>query len=272
MELSITETRYKHLQSWAAGQFINDYRPYTKQPRSLDDVDLDQRPGALDQAALHFCMGGPFHPGCELTWPMRQAMLYRDPFRVRIMPEGWHPLDYGEFLTSAQVLSDDGLLSQSGPGDLTRWMSAPWQADTASCQSGYNMDTSYDDPYLPGFWLARVPNQVLTEEQYRIVMDQTQSRENRIIAFQTRQSWLRVLDQDDSYIHQINRMNGHFGELGVIVQRPGPVGDPDFPEVMYVETQATLQPGKPPSSPRPLSREFAQARFRARFRKSPPPR
>jgi hypothetical protein len=39
-------------------------------------------------------------------------------------------------------------------------MAVPWQTDTASCRSGY--DLSYD-PYVPAFWPARVPNEVLTK-------------------------------------------------------------------------------------------------------------
>ena len=37
----------------------------------------------LDKAALHFCLADAFHPGCELTWPMRHASLYSAPFRIR---------------------------------------------------------------------------------------------------------------------------------------------------------------------------------------------
>jgi hypothetical protein len=228
---------------------------------------LAQQPAALDRAALHFCLGGPFHPGCEITWPMRHLSLYRAPFRIRPMPAGLQPADYGDFLTPAQINANDGPLSQSGPGDLTRWMAAPWQSDTASCLSGYNLDTGYPDPYLPTFWLARVPNQVLAEEQYKIVMDKKQPLAKRVAAFQKRQAWLRGLDQQDSYIHQINKMRDHFGELGVIERRDGPVNDPDFPPVMYVETQAALSPEKPPVEPHWVSREFAEARFGSRFRR-----
>ena len=45
-------------------------------------------PATLDRAALHFCMGGPFHPGCEMTWPMRHGSMYRAPFRLRQRPDG----------------------------------------------------------------------------------------------------------------------------------------------------------------------------------------
>jgi hypothetical protein len=56
------------------------------------------------------------------------------------------------------------------PGGISRWMAVPWQCDTASCRSGYD---KADDPYVPTFWPARVPNQVLTAEDYAIVTRET---------------------------------------------------------------------------------------------------
>ena len=55
----------------------------------------------------------------------------------------------------AVALSADGPLAGSGPGDVTRWMAVPWQADTASCRSGYQYGPTPVDPYLPTFWAAR---------------------------------------------------------------------------------------------------------------------
>ena len=55
-------------------------------------------------------------------------------------------------------------------GGLTRWMAIPWQTETARCPSGYQK--SYD-PYVPTFWPARVPNQVLSHQNYDIVVDQS---------------------------------------------------------------------------------------------------
>ena len=77
------------------------------------------------------------------------------------------------------------------PGGITRWMAVPWQTDTASCRSGY--ETTYD-PYVPTFWPARVPNQVLTRENYAIVMDAEADRmAERLAAFANRAAWLAPL-------------------------------------------------------------------------------
>src|SRR5690606_17336473 len=93
------------------------------------------------------------------------------------------------------------------------------------------------DPYLPSFWPARVPNHVLSAADYAVVMDETRPREERLAAFYRRSSWTRWLGHPQSPLGQINAMIANFAELGVVEQRPGLPGDPDFPPVMYVESR-----------------------------------
>ena len=109
-------------------------------------------------------------------------------------------------------------------------MAVPWQTDTASCRSGY---LKTYDPYLPSFWAARVPNQVLTQDGYEIVMDGKRPLGERLAAFANRAAWTRLLGSK-SYTHQINNMIEHYGNMGVVEQRGGPGGN-DFPAVMQVE-------------------------------------
>ena len=161
---------------------------------------------------------------------MRHSSLYRAPFRIRERGAAESPLDLGETLTAANVTAAGGPLFAQGPGDLTRWMAVPWQGDTLFCRSGYEPEF---DPYIPSFWPARVPNQVLLEEDYRIVMDTSQPRENRRQAFQRRASWVRGMH--GTAAQQILQMVAAFGQIGVVEARPGIKGDPDFPEVMFVE-------------------------------------
>ena len=235
---AITGTRYQWLQQWAAGNFEADYDPNWKPPESIDDVPLADQPDTLDRAALHFCMGGPFHPGCEMTWPMRQFTLYRAPFRIRHRPEGLPEADYGDYMTQDLAASTDGPLSAAGPGDITRWMAVPWQTDTASCRSGYKQTEFPADNYLPSFWPSRVPNHVLAEEDFQIVIDPNRSKSDRIAAFNRRKHWLRGLNSRAPYISQITKMVSDFGELGVLTKREVETAGTDFPNVMFVETEA----------------------------------
>lgn len=227
---ALTTTQLALLDRWAVGEFVADYDSGAQWPASIDEVPLQEQPATLDRAALEFCLADAFHPGCEMTWPVRHASMYMEPYRWRHRAKDNPEPDYGSTLTSADAMSYDGPLYGQFPGSITRWMAIPWQTDTASCRSGY--DRQYD-PYLPTFWPARVPNQVLSDENYRKVMDQELPRAERLAAFNTRSDWDRTLGV--GYDKQLQNMVDHFDRQGIVEVRAGIAGDPDFPPVMQVE-------------------------------------
>jgi hypothetical protein len=231
--LTMTPLQANVLARWVGGEFEMDW-PAAPPADSLDKVPLAEQPAMLDKSALHFCLADTFHPGCEMTWPMRHASLYSKPFRIRHRPQGVAEPDYGSSLNQQIALQLDGPLYAQGPGDITRWMALPWQGDTAFCRSGY--DPQFD-PYVPTFWAARVPNQVLTEEDYQTVIDTNAPREVRVAAFNHRAPWLRAVD-GPIIADVMMRMIAEFGALGIVEARPGVKGDPDFPETMFVESLA----------------------------------
>ena len=233
--LPMTGLQYALIKHWSAGDFVGDWPP-APPPASIEQVPLAEQPAMLDQAALHFCLADTFHPGCEMTWPMRHGSIYRAPFRIRHRPHGQPESDYGATLTQPLVLQVDGPLYAQGPGDVTRWMALPWQGDTAFCRSGY--DPQFD-PYLPTFWAARVPNQVLTAEDYKKTMDTSLPREERLAAFNRRLLWLRALLFPNATVPEVMKeMIEEFGSLGIVEARAGVKNDPDIPEVIYVESIA----------------------------------
>jgi hypothetical protein len=227
---TVSQTQYNVLQAWAAGQFEDDWEKPYDPPRRIEDVPLEEQPAMLDKAALHFCLADAFHPGCEVTWPIRSITMFSAPFRI--LPRQGQEPDYGPVLTPEIALSPTGPLNAQGPGDLTRWMGLPWQADTGFCRSGYQ--TSYD-PFVPTFWPARVPNQVLTEEAWEIVRDASRPREERLAAFTRRTLWVRWLNTAPTIAGQMERMVEIFGSMGVVEMREGVKDDPDLPLVMGVE-------------------------------------
>ncbi|MDQ2774928.1 MAG: LodA/GoxA family CTQ-dependent oxidase [Acidobacteriota bacterium] len=266
---AVTKTIYGYLAQWMNGDFIADYKGPAEQRIPLYELPVEAQPAALDRAALHFCMGGPFHPGCEMTWPMRHSSMYCSAFRLQVRNTPGKLDDYGEYLTHDIVTSTSGPLSSSSPGDITQWMAVPWQSDTDSCRAGYGGPPFPPDNLIPSFWPSRVPNQVLTEDQYKIVIDATKSPEERDAAFHTRLWWLRNLDFEAPYIDQLNAMVQRFGELGIVERREHQAGA-DFPPVMYVETLPSQQTSKllataPYAAANALepsvSREYAHARF-----------
>lgn len=74
--LAVTATQYALLRQWMEGDFEADWESQPPALARLEDAPLAEQPGLLDRAALDFCLGGPFHPGCEMTWPMRHLTLY----------------------------------------------------------------------------------------------------------------------------------------------------------------------------------------------------
>jgi hypothetical protein len=228
---SLSNTQMHFLQQWAAGDFIADYDPAFQPVRNIDDVPPEGQPELLTRAAMEFCLADAFHPGCELPWAMRALGMYMAPFRLKHAPLNSPEPSYGSQLTSDETSSPSGPLNRGQvPGGVTRWMALPWQTDSASCRSGY--DPVYD-PYLPTFWPARVPNQVLVPADYDIVMDSNQGLGERLQAFANRASWFAPLGQ--GYVHQLNHMIQHFGEMGIVEVRQGLPDDPNFPAVMQVQ-------------------------------------
>ena len=246
--MAVLPLQYEWLTQWAQGDFEADWPTGGLTfPARLEDLPLAEQPAALDRAVLDECLGGPFHPGCELTWPMRQTLLYETPFRLRRRIGGER--DWGPAMTSEIALAEDGPLSASGPGGLTRWMAVPWQTDTSSCLSRYKRDV---DGYLPAFWPARVPNDVLDLESYEAVMDDTLSPEERQAAFENRVKWLRDLPGFGVTSRiRINAFLRQWADAGVVTSRPGP-GDPSFPETFWVELGHNFfddLPTAPPTNP-----------------------
>ena len=227
---SVSPTQYAALRQWAAGRFVADWNPDRRIPRTLAEVGVAQQPAMLDQAALHFCLADAFHPGCEVTWPIRHATMFSAPYRILHRPADQPEPDYGDVLTPEAALGPDGPLHAQAPGDLTRWMAVPWQTDTSSCRAGY--DPTYD-PYVPTFWPARVPNHVVSERRYERIRT-ARTPEERQAAFRTRDSWFRGLS--GAYEEYINQMVRDFGKMGVVEPALDVPAGPGLPKVMMVET------------------------------------
>jgi hypothetical protein len=89
---------------------------------------------------------------------------------------------------------------------------SPVQADHVGFLIGGLESELLDDT----FWPSRVPNTVLSEANYKTVIDPSQPLDQRIAAFYDRGLWYESLGPKRPYLEQITRMVDHFGELGVI--------------------------------------------------------
>ena len=83
---SLTTLQLSQLRQWAAGDFDIDYDPDRPIPRRIEDVPVAEQGNTLTKAALDFCLADAFHPGCEMTWPVRQIALYPGAFPLRSRP------------------------------------------------------------------------------------------------------------------------------------------------------------------------------------------
>ncbi len=240
-DLPITVTQYNRLKQWSEGDFITGM-PRTSKP--FEELSPLEQINALNQASLEDCLGGPFHPGIELTWTMRLKSMWEEPYRLKVLAEGEQiPLDFGDVLTPEIALADDGPFSVNGPGSLTRWMGVPWQTDEASCLSGYTTSTYLP---LPSFWAARVPNQVLAEDGYLRMQAGNVNIAQRLKHFDYRQDWLRDIESD--HLQRLKNMVEEWHHLGIITKQEAPItnnNDGFLPEISWVEKGRNFDEGDP---------------------------
>jgi hypothetical protein len=124
--LYLLESQYAKLEQWAKGNFRPDWGEPAPTPPLFDSIALAEQPHALDRAALEYCVGGAFFPGIETTYIARYPDWYAEPFRFKS--------------------------EHFEPGDMTKRMAVPWQADFFECEVHW--------------WPAQRPDDVLNEAAF----------------------------------------------------------------------------------------------------------
>ncbi len=235
---TLSKLQLSFLDQWVTGDFDADFEELSAAViTDINQIPVSEQPDMLTKAAMDFCLADAFHPGCEMTWPMRTSGMYSAPFRLKHAPKTpkTDTTYFGSTMDSGVITMSAGpLLGGQPPGGITRWMAIPWQTDTASCRDGY---TKSYDPYLPTFWPARVPNNILSEERYKEAVDPNLPEETRREAFAYRYFWLDDLPMDGeapTQTNQINKMVKYFDKLAVVQARPGVPDNPNFPPEMQI--------------------------------------
>jgi len=229
--LAVTQLQYTQLGAWAEGRFDDDRGRVARRPPRLEELPVAEQPHALDRAALESVLGGAFHPGLEAPWILRRRSTWDRPWRLRVDSASVDERDWGPELTQEQVLAPDGPVQGLSPGAITRWLGVPWHGDASSCRSGYQASISTG---LPAFWVARVPVQVLSEDDYQVVMDRTRPRSEREAAFHRRRGWERFIARK-TRPPTLRLMVEDWPRMGMVTERPGP-GDAGFPTTFKVES------------------------------------
>ncbi|WP_147444157.1 MULTISPECIES: LodA/GoxA family CTQ-dependent oxidase [Corallococcus] len=120
--LTLTRTQYFFLSQFSKGLFDNTPSTATPTPGQL-----------LDRGVLENCVGGPFCPGIEMTWIARDPNFFMEPFRFKRRATGGSGLQWNTNPHDGQGLE---------PGDATKYMALPWQADFNECSNQVVQNTS----------------------------------------------------------------------------------------------------------------------------------
>lgn len=124
--LTLTRTQHFMLGQWAQGRFSDE--PPAPLPGVL----------AQDRASTGNCVGGPLCPGIEVTWSLYSPEIYAAPYQIRhapLLPDQPLATDRNETATNEGCQ----------PGDLTKRMAIPWQADFFQCTVQY---VNFTDPHV----------------------------------------------------------------------------------------------------------------------------
>lgn len=121
----LTDTQYFALQQWAAGKFSS-----ASPGLALPGTD------PLDRAAIGNCVGEPMCPGIEVTWSVRNPIIYERPYVIQHRVGADYErngLSPGRDECEPLHWSNPTVGGGCEPGDLTKRMAIPWQADFYDC-------------------------------------------------------------------------------------------------------------------------------------------
>lgn len=160
--LSLTYLQYERMRAWAQRSKDGVGLPAAEiESPLLNDGSI--HPSVLTKTLLERCCGGAFFPGIEVTSIVRDPKLYAEAFRF-----------------------DSSVLE---PGDVTKYMACPWQADFYECRDAW--------------WPAQRPDDVVHEDSFKAIFDKFDAEKTGDLAghFENtlgeRQAWARGIGDAD---------------------------------------------------------------------------
>ncbi|OED40524.1 hypothetical protein AB832_03590, partial [Flavobacteriaceae bacterium (ex Bugula neritina AB1)] len=269
---------YDQLEQWSKGNFTTPPELTKFNPEDMVQLgeyyqndfvnaasDPKKAPLLMTRAVLETLYGGGFHPGVELTWPMRHAQMYCENTltfdsvngtekydlyglrEVRINSASKEVQDqvffndFGFLMTPEDVRKSmdannpEYWLWQITPGDLTKWMGIPWQSDAGSCQAVW-IDSHYP---VPSWWAANLPIDVLTNESYQAIKNPDTLPDTKRNLYASRQPWLQTTDAgyvgyhaEGGYLNGLINMVYRWDQIGSVAARK--LDLKGYPKTVYV--------------------------------------
>lgn len=157
--LRLTTYQYFLLRQWSRGLFHNEELEGWAHPDPFNPYAgwVNRNGRDLDMGVLSNVLGGAFCPGGEVGWILRNPSIYLEPFRIKADPafssfrqtaaqananKGIVPeADYSAY-SGSELSQDDNFDVGMQPGDLTKHMAVPWQADFNECTTN-TVDVTY---------------------------------------------------------------------------------------------------------------------------------
>lgn len=160
--LALDDTQYFLLKQWAEGKFESTTEP---------------APGPvhpMDAASVGNCVGLPMCPGIEVTWSMQNPVIYNKAYTIMPYRGNYSATGLDPYRDECAFEMEDDKNRGCQPGDLTKRMACPWQADFFQCTVQY---INFTDPtvnkvnkkplpptYYSYWWPPQSPWDVLTGE------------------------------------------------------------------------------------------------------------
>lgn len=144
--LAMRPTQLFFLRQWAAGKFVNECQEWEEgNPNCSNPWALPPTTGiGIDRGVLGNAVGGAFCPGAEMTWIMKNPAIYSEPYRIKHATYVPGALSIPKPIADKDGSTAPNLKAGLEPGDLTKYIGVPWQADFHEC-TDQNVDVTYEN-------------------------------------------------------------------------------------------------------------------------------
>lgn len=125
--LALDETQYFLMEQWSKSLFVKN-----------GVVPVNTLVDEKDRISVGNCVGLPMSPGIEVTWSVQNPAIYSAAYKISVDTNADNGLD---------PMRDecDPTNASCQPGDLTKRMACPWQADFFQCTVQY---INFDHPSI----------------------------------------------------------------------------------------------------------------------------